>query len=163
MWILLYCLLYTISFFANGKPRNGKSRVLSFLHTSWIVLQSICGTPCACARPPFLFIPSLSRFLASLSARGWRRTRESKKRKKKKKKKNEEKKRGIGCLEGGEEGKKEDEEEAHSVRETGCGQLFTSWRMIPRGVPLQNESSSRINRQKGTWFSGTRAPQSESG
>lgn len=38
--------------------------------------------------------------------------------------------------------KEKDEEEAHSVRETGCGQLFTSWRMIPRGVLLQNESSS---------------------
>lgn len=48
------------------------------------------------------------------------------------------------CLE--KDRKEEDGEEAHSVRETGCGQLFTSWRMIPCGVPLQNASSPEDQR-----------------
>lgn len=72
----------------------------------------------------FLFLPLLAR-----SNIGERRTRGKKKKIKE-----------LGsCLE--KDRKEEDGEEAHSVRETGCGQLFTSWRMIPCGVPLQNASS----------------------
>lgn len=72
----------------------------------------------------FLFLPLLTR-----SNIGERRTRGKKKKIKE-----------LGsCLE--KDRKEEDGEEAHSVRETGCGQLFTSWRMIPCGVPLQNASS----------------------
>lgn len=36
--------------------------------------------------------------------------------------------------------------EPRSARETGCGQLFTSWRMIHRGVALQNASSWCLSR-----------------
>lgn len=72
----------------------------------------------------FLFLPLLTR-----SNIGEWRTRGKKKKIKE-----------LGsCLE--KDRKEEDGEEAHSVRETGCGQLFTSWRMIPCGVPLQNASS----------------------
>lgn len=75
------------------------------------------------AHPSFLFFSFLL-FLAFFRQERKRRT------------KRKEKKRELGVSRGA------GREEARSVRETGCGQLFTSWRMIPRGVPLQNESSS---------------------
>ena len=121
-------------------------RSFIFTYVELFLSIDMRDTLCTRASPLSFYFFSFSLSFHSFSSIEQRRPRRAKKKKKRMKKR-----KGNWVSREGQEGKK-DEEEAHSVRETGCGQLFTSWRMIPRGVPLRNESSSRINRQKGSSF-----------
>lgn len=121
---------------------------MSTMHLSTILVPRLRSTeecPSSIYNPSFLsfFIPFSGNLSLSLScARALSVSlvnRAGGNRQEKREKKRRDRVSGS-CLE--RKRKEKDEEEAHSVRETGCGQLFTSWRMIPRGVLLQNESSS---------------------